>query len=101
MKNKTEIREERFEIVRRWEASGLSQRKFSAQENIAYQNLNNWVKIFRKQNAEVTKGKFLKITPPENKISSETIFSEITFANGNCIRFFQPIEVGQLKKLAS
>ena len=99
MKNKTEIREERFGIVRRWEASGLSQRKFSVQENISYQNLNNWVKIFRKQNTELPKPGFIKVTPPENKISRETIFSEITFANGNCIRFFHPIDAVQLKKL--
>jgi len=101
MKNKTEIREERFGIVRRWEASGLSQRKFSAQENISYQNFNNWVKIFRKQNTELPQLGFIKVTPPENRISQETIFAEITFANGNCIRFFHPIEVAQLKKLAS
>ena len=101
MKNKTEIREERLGIVRRWEASGLSQRKFSAQENISYQNLNNWVKVFRKQNMELPKPGFIKMALEENKISSETIFSEITFANGNCIRFYHPIEISQLKKLAS
>jgi|ERR1035437_1582133 hypothetical protein len=101
MKVNLEIREERFGIVRRWEASGLSQRKFSAQENIPYQNLNNWVKIFRKQNTELPKAGFIKVAPPENKISQETIFSEITFANGNCIRFFHPIELTQLKKLVS
>jgi hypothetical protein len=101
MKNKTEIREERLGIVRRWEASGLSQRKFSAQENISYQNLNNWVKIFRKQNTELPKAGFIKIAVAENNISQETIFSEITFANGNRIKFYNAVDISQLKKLAS
>lgn len=101
MKNNPEHRERKLAMVRQWEASGLSQRKFSEQENISYQNLNNWVKVFRKQNAELPKPGFIKIAPAENKISSETIFSEITFVNGNCIRFFHPIEISQLKKLTS
>jgi len=101
MKNKAELREEKFETVRRWEASGLSQRKFSTQENISYQNLNNWIKLFRQQTSELPMTGFIKVTPRENKISQETIFSEITFANGNCIRFFHSIEVSQLKKLTS
>lgn len=101
MKNNSKLREEKFALVRRWESSGLSQRKFSEQENISYQNLNNWVKVFRKQNTELPKPGFIKIAPAENKISSEKIFSEITFVTGNCIRFFYPIEISQLKKLAS
>lgn len=101
MKNNSELREEKFAMIRRWQESGLSQIKFSEQENISYATFNYWIKQYRaKNNVDVGKG-FIKLQSHSKNVGSENIFSEIIFSNGNTIRLFNALDISELKKLAS
>lgn len=101
MKNTTEIREEKFAMVRRWESSGLSQKSFCLQEGIASHHFNYWFKKFREaNNLAPGTGKFVKLKAPDNEITSG-IYAEIILCNGNSIRFHQPVSGFELKQLTS
>lgn len=107
MKKNQEQREEKFAMIQRWKESGLTQQKFCQQETISFNNFYYWLKKFRKQ-VEKSPAKFIKLKRPQNlnsnkpgNVSTDSVFSEIIFANGNRLRFFNAIEIAQLKTLAS
>ena len=99
MKGNEIVREEKFAMIARWGASGMTQKEFCANENVSMNNFQYWLKRYRKRNEEKS-GKFIKLSSQENNSSSGSIFSEVVFANGNRVTFYQPIEISQLKQLA-
>jgi len=107
MKNNLELREERFAMIRRWQESGLTQKQFCINENWTMNNFQHWLKRFRKVNLPATgenvpgekSSAFVKLKMPPKNISGNP-FSEVVFANGNSIRFYDRIEISQLKQLA-
>ena len=95
-------------MIRRWQESSLSQKQFCLDENCSMNNFQYWLKQFRKVNMPSLlvkrggkkSGKFIKLKSPEKNISSGSIFSEVVFANGNRIKFYNAMDISQLKQLA-
>jgi predicted transcriptional regulator len=111
MKYNTALQEEKFVMIRRWEESGLSQRKFTQQENIAPNNFYYWLKKYRDQKqgkiasagrkiGKENTARFIKIPVPKKLIDNSFCVSEVVFANGNRIKFYNAVEISQLKQLA-
>ncbi|MBA3674636.1 MAG: hypothetical protein H0W75_06705 [Chitinophagaceae bacterium] len=105
MKKNQALQEAKLAMIRRWEESGLSQKQFCENEPRASNNFHYWLKKYRDLNEEPidphqrNPGKFIKLKT-ETPISSGSVFSEIIFANGNRIKFYNPVDVSQLKQLA-
>ena len=101
MKSTTENREEKFAMVRRWEASGLTQKTFCLQEGIPGHHFNYWFKKFRDENGLApSTGKFIKLKPPVKEMA-QGIYAEVIFRNGNCLRLHQQVSGVELKQLVS
>ena len=98
MKNNSELREGKFAMIRRWEESGLSQKKFVEKERILFPHFYYWLKKYRDQGKKSV-GKFIKLKTTDRTIPSNVI-TEVVFANGNRIKFHNAIEISQLKQLA-
>jgi hypothetical protein len=47
MQNKKERRTQKLEIIKKWQESGLSQKRFCADNNIAYHAFHYWYKVYR------------------------------------------------------
>lgn len=106
MKINPEIREQKFAMIRRWQESGITQKQFAEQENISMNHFQYWYKRFKKVNESAYRQdkkkseKFIKLKAPEKNIFLGNVFSEVVFANGNRVKFYNAIEVSQLKQLA-
>ncbi len=105
MKSNEVVREEKFAMIRRWQESEIRQKQFAEQENISMNNFQYWLKRYRKIN-EPARGqgrkkpeKFIQLPTTEKDIFSGNIFSEIFFANGNRIKFYESVEISELKQL--
>jgi len=97
--------QEMQQLVRRWQQSGMSQRAFSASENISYERLRYWNKKFEKlnQNTEhiqspINISNFIPIDVVREK---EQDFSglQLTFPNQVTITCPTGIELEALKTL--
>lgn len=87
-------------MVRRWESSGTTQKYFCEQEGLPFHHFYYWLKMYRDENSlPLSTGKFIKLSSPVNTITG-SIYAEITFQNGNSIRFHQPVSAAELKQLA-
>lgn len=100
MKNNPEIREAKFAMIHRWKESGLNQKQFIAQENIPFNTFYYWLKQYRKANAKEESLGFIKLPCPIKRPVTENCYAELTFTNGNRLRFFSVMEIAQLKQLA-
>lgn len=106
MKINPEIREQKFAMIARWESSGITQKQFTEQENVSMNNFQYWLKRYRKaseparETGKRKSEKFIKLKTPEKGMLCGNVFSEIVFANGNRIKFYNAVDVSQLKELA-
>ena len=98
MKNNQEQKEKKFAMISRWETSGIRQKQFCVGENVSMNNFQYWLKRYRKRDEKKT-GKFIKIQSPEKNIPPAGVFTEVIFANGNRIKFYNAVEIPQLKQL--
>lgn len=107
MKINPEIREQKFAMVSQWRESGLTQKQFIEQKNVSMNNFQYWLRRYRKRNEPACRqgrkrsGKFIKLPMPEKNSSPGTIFSEVIFASGSRIKFYQAIEISQLRQLVA
>ncbi len=105
MKKNEELRAAKFAMLRRWEESGLSQKQFCKNEPQSSNNFHYWLKKYRSLNKKSVDPhqrnpeKFIKLNT-KTTISGGAVFSEVIFSNGNRIKFYNPIEISQLKQLA-
>ncbi len=105
MKINLEIREQKFAMLRRWEESGITQKQFAEQENISMNNFQYWLERFRKgsepagRQGRQKSEKFIKLKAPEKKVFAGNVYFEVVFANGNRVKFYNAMDVLQLKQL--
>ena len=79
-------------IIKGWQRSGLSQRKFCEQNHIAYHSFHYWYKRFRDQKPSAS---FVPvhIQPPV------TGSVELILPDGKRVLFYQPVSSDYLKAL--
>jgi hypothetical protein len=63
MQNKKEQRTQKLAMITKWQESGLSQKRFCANNNIAYHAFHYWYKVYRSALAVAGSVLPLDITP--------------------------------------
>lgn len=85
-----------FAHMRAWQQSGISQKKYCLDQNIAYHLFHYWYRKYREAQP-VSAESFIQLSPA---VSSQIPFAEFTFPGGGRILFHQPVSIEYLKALA-
>jgi hypothetical protein len=93
MKTSTRFtKEQREEIVQRWQASGKSKKVFTDEHGIKYVTFMKWLgKGQKKEPLEIPSQQFIPLQLPLS-----TCFAELTY-EGKKITFHQPVSASYLK----
>jgi hypothetical protein len=96
MQDKEQFREENFAMISSWQQSGLTQKKYCEQHQIAYHVFHYWYRRYRMvpQNVVKTESPFISVQPPA--YSGHT---ELILADGMRLVFHQPVSADFLKTL--
>lgn len=89
-----------FEDIKRWQQSGLSQKAWCKQNNMAYHVFHYWYRRFRNQHSgsEVPdKNSFVHLQVQDHL--SGTPWCELVLANGQRLFFHQPVPAAFIKSL--
>ena len=99
MRDNSEVRRQMFEMIERWQQSGLSQKSFCEKESIKFYSFYYWYKRYRQQHElSVSKPGFVKLKI-EKPLTAASV--EIHFPNGAYLFFRQPVSPEYLKTLLS
>ena len=94
MDSKEQDHQEHFAMIAAWQQSGLSQKQYCLQNNVAYHKFHYWYKVYRdQQSAGNSSFVALNITPHAQGNL------ELHLADGKRIIFHQPVSVEFLKAL--
>lgn len=86
-----------FEAITRWQQSGLAQKTWCEQNNMAYSSFHYWYRRFRKQHpAEDLKTAvgFVQLVSP-----TYSVWCEVSLPSGTKLCFHQPLPASFLKSL--
>jgi hypothetical protein len=89
----TEQREQRAAMIAGWQQSGLTQRQYCLENNIAPATFQYWLKRSR---PAVAGPAFIQIDAP-----AACVHAELIVPNGKRIVFHQPVTAGLLNELLS
>ena len=98
MQSTEQLRQQNIAMIEAWQQSGLSQKQYCLQNNIAYHIFHYWYKRYRdKQIAQGSNSAgFIPLTV--NGVSS-TGYVEVQFPDGKKILFHGPVSVDYLKAM--
>jgi hypothetical protein len=91
-----DVRQQLFEHINAWKASGVTQKDFCGQANIPYHIFHYWYKVYRDLN-KVDSSSFVKLQVNTAVTSSV----ELVFPDGKRLLFHQPVSADYLKALIS
>ncbi len=89
-----------FAAIQRWQQSGLSQKAWCEQNDMAYHVFHYWYRRFRNQQAKPateSENSFIKLTVANP--ASTTPWCEIVYASGQKLVFHQPVAAAFIKSL--
>jgi len=96
MQPREQLQEQKYALIEQWQQSGLSQKKYCEQNDIAYHHFHYWYKRYRTRQAGDSAADFIPVrvnaTSPAGNI-------ELQLPDGKRILFHQLIEVDYLKAL--
>jgi len=96
MQPRKQIQEQKYAMIEHWQQSGLSQKKYCEQNNMAYHHFHYWYKRYRTIQAGDSTGEFVAVMM--NAVSPAGNI-ELQLPDGKRILFHQPISVDYLKVL--
>lgn len=73
MKNKDRQRAQQFAMIEQWKSSGLNQRKFCEDNQIAYHVFHYWYGVYRSYQRPKTSFLPVQVQQPEQSIASNII----------------------------
>lgn len=97
MQNKEAIQQQMFGHIDQWQQSGLSQKAFCIQVNLAYHIFHYWYKCYRIKESKPSSS-FMKL---EVSSPSPTSHTELVLPDGRRLLFHQPVTIDYLKALIS
>jgi len=97
MSKQSNTREIMFSKIREWQVSGLSQKSFCKQSNVAYCNFHYWYKRFRDVDPAAGPG----FAPLQISAIETGIFASVIFSSGHTIQLHQAVHSDYLKELLS
>ena len=89
-----------FEAIQRWQQSGLSQKVWCEQNDMAYHVFHYWYRRFRNQHSKPTtdnENSFIQLTVADP--ASTTPWCEVVLAGGQKLVFHQPVAAAFIKSL--
>jgi hypothetical protein len=89
-----------FEDIKRWQQSGLSQKAWCKQNNMAYHVFHYWYRRFRRQQSETEAGvtnSFVQLQVRERL--SGTPWCELVLSDGQKLVFHQPVPAAFIRSL--
>jgi hypothetical protein len=95
MSNQVNTRELMFSKIREWQTSGLSQKAFCKQSNVAYGHFHYWYKRFRDVDPAAQAG----FAPLQVSAMEFCIFASVIFSSGHILQFHQAVHPDYLKEL--
>jgi hypothetical protein len=99
MQNKEQQRQQRLAMIEDWSRSGLSQKQYCLQHNIAYHTFYYWYKRYRitsDDNNPAKKSPFVSLQTPA---FASMIPMELLLPDGKRLLFHQPVSADFLKAL--
>ena len=98
MQSSTQLRQQKLAMIDAWQQSGLSQKQYCLQNNIAYHIFHYWYKRYRDKQA--ARGSdpagFIPLTV---NVASAGGYIELQFPDGKKILFHGPVSVDYLKAM--
>lgn len=98
MQPRKQLPEQKYTMIEQWQQSGLSQKKYCEQNNIAYHHFHYWYKRYHTRQAGDSAGDFI---PVRVNAASPAGNIELQLPDGKRILFHQPISADFLKALLS
>lgn len=100
MQNKEVVRQQNFAMIEQWQQSGLSQKAFCEQNNIAYHVFHYWYKRHRvaQLGTDNQPSSFVKL---EMTSRAEYAHIEVVLPDGMRLLFHQPVSSDYLKAIIS
>jgi hypothetical protein len=95
-KEKEAVKQQMFGYIDQWQQSGLTQKAFCVQVNLAYHIFHYWYRRYRI--AESKPASFIKLGVSSPSVSSSM---ELVLADGKRLLFHQPVSPDYLKALIS
>ena len=96
-KEKEAVKQQMFDYINQWQQSGLTQKAFCQQVNLAYHVFHYWYKRYR-----ITESKpapsFIKLGVSTSSVTSSI---ELVLPDGKRLLFHQPVSSDYLKALIS
>lgn len=89
-----------FEDIKRWQQSGLSQKAWCIQNNMAYHVFHYWYRRFRRQHPQTearAKSSFVQLHVQGHL--SGAPWCELVMSNGQKLLFHQPVPAEFIKSL--
>lgn len=97
MQSKEEVQQQMFGCIDRWQQSGLTQKAFCQQVNLAYHVFHYWYRRYRiAENKSASS--FIKLGISTPSVSSSI---ELVLPDGKRLLFHQPVSSDYLKALIS
>ena len=96
MQSSEQLRQQNLTMIDAWKQSGLSQKQYCLQNNIAYHIFHYWYKRYRDKQAARGSDPTAFIPLIVNGASS-TGYVELQFPDGKKILFYGPVSVDYLK----
>jgi len=96
MQTREQLQEQKYAMIEQWQQSGLSQKKYCQQNNIAYHHFHYWYKRHRNRQAADSAAEFVPVMVDAASSASSI---ELQMPDGKKILFHQPISVDYLKAL--
>ncbi|XXF76358.1 IS66 family insertion sequence element accessory protein TnpB [Myxococcaceae bacterium GXIMD 01537] len=98
---KSEEKQEWFRVAEAFEASGLTQKEFSAQRGVRLSTLQSWVYRRRRQRAE--KAEAVRLLPVEvaTRPAATESMVEVVTASGGRVRFAAGTDVEYVARLVA
>lgn len=96
-KEKEAVQQQMFDNIDKWRQSGLTQKAFCGQVNLAYHVFHYWYKRYRITESKPASS-FIKL-----RVSTPSMISsiELVLPDGKRLLFHQPVSIDYLKALIS
>jgi hypothetical protein len=99
MESKEPVKQQMFDHIDKWQQSGLNQKAFCQQINLAYHVFHYWYKRYRMEESKPAPTRsFVKLGVSSACISSPI---ELVLPDGKRLLFHQPVSSDYLKALIS
>lgn len=101
-KNRKNIKDQMFKLIRKWESSGLKQEQFFKEHKLAKSTFGYWRNKYLKEKTRPSHNNGfipVHVTPPADEVSTSSELMELIYPNGVRLVFTTNMDLSKLKPL--